>query len=415
MIERLERLARGKAAWIAVVCGGLAVRLAFLFTAPPGLPWPDGRAYELLGWRLLTEHHYAGGYILAPGYTYFIAGVYSIVGRNLFALRLVQVLLSTLAVGLAGRFGAACFTPAVGLVAAALLAFHPVIAFLPITQYIDDVLILVSVLVFGGMIACVRRPSVPRWLGLGALYGVFMLIKPVTMLYLPGLALGVALELRRTRAFRAAYGIVFALALAAVLAPWTLRNYAEFGRFMPVSGGSERYLWMANNDEADGWHAGPPRMPDWVADSLAKRTDPFEQDRFLGQIARRFIREHPGRAFRLYVIRILNLWSPYPRPMTRTDYSNPAANWAMGLYSAVLFLGVLLGIRGLIRARLQFLLLGMLSYHLIAPVFITALRYRMSMEIILIWTAALGYVGWLSRGRAREPAARGEATGAISP
>jgi 4-amino-4-deoxy-L-arabinose transferase-like glycosyltransferase len=393
----LQRAARNRAAWITVLVLALAVRLAFLVTAPPRILWSDGRYYEDIGWRLVSEHRYLGSQYIGPAYPGFIAGVYAMTGRNLFALRLVQVILSSAAVGLAGALGAALFSPAVGLLAAVLMAFHPILAFLPVTQYIEDLLVLVSVLLFGGFALAARRPGVGLALGLGALFGLFMLLKPVVSAYLPGLALGGALEMRRARVWRARYALAFALALAVVLAPWALRNQREYHRFMLVSGGAEEFLWMANNDAATGWEGGPPAVPAWLEDSLATRPSLVEKNRFYGHLASDWIRAHPGRAVRLYVIRLANLWSPYPRTVTPTEYRNTAANWAQGIYSAVLFLGLLLGAARLMRSGRLALVMAALSYLLIAPIFITVLRYRMSMEIILIWTAALGYQGWLER------------------
>ncbi|MGH3055598.1 MAG: hypothetical protein ACRDL7_11540, partial [Gaiellaceae bacterium] len=164
---------------------------------------------------------------------------------------------------------------------------------------------------------------------------------------------------------------------------------------------------MANNDEANGWEAGPPEVPQWLEDSLAARPTLAEQNRLYGRVAMDFIRRRPARATELYAIRLANLWSPYPRTVTNTPYRIVAANAAQGAYSVVLYLGLILGVALMVRARRYALLLGAASYLLIAPVFITVLRYRMSMEVILIWTAALGYTEWLRRaGATPSPAIR---------
>lgn len=397
--EALDALARRRSVWAALLAGALAVRLAFLLTAPAGIPWSDGRYYEQVGWRLASEHRYTGSQYIGPGYPFFIAGLYSLAGRNLFALRLTQVVLSTLGVALAGVLGSAMLSPAAGLLAMALLAFHPVIAFLPVTQYIEDLLVPVSILLFGGVTLAVRRPSVARAGALGALFGVFMLLKPVVIGFLPGLSLGAAIELRNSGRPRLRYAIVFGLALAAVLAPWTIRNALTEHRFILVSGGAEEFLWMANNDAVTGWEGGPPSVPQWLTDSLAVRPTLLEKNRYYGRLAMDYIRQHPGRAIERYAIRILNLWSPYPRTVTASAYRLPAADWAQGLYSAVLFFGVWLGLGAMMRSGRYAMLLGAGSYLLIAPIFITVLRYRMSFEIVLIWTAALGYERWLGRSR----------------
>ncbi len=110
----LDRLARRRLAWALVLAGALLARLAFVAMAPAGIPWADGRAYEAAGWALAAEHRYTADFFLPPAYPFFIAGVYSVTGRDLHALRLVEAGLSTATVALIGAFGAALLGPAPG-------------------------------------------------------------------------------------------------------------------------------------------------------------------------------------------------------------------------------------------------------------------------------------------------------------
>jgi hypothetical protein len=80
-----------------------------------------------------------------------------------------------------------------------------------------------------------RAPSSLRPLAAtGALWGLAALVRPVTLpLPLLVLVMIFARGLRGRRA--AAAALAFSLAMAAVIAPWTARNYALSGRFIPIN------------------------------------------------------------------------------------------------------------------------------------------------------------------------------------
>src|SRR5436305_7313095 len=50
----------------------------------------------------------------------------------------------------------------------------------------------------------------------------------------------------------ATQAMVFALVASACLAPWTIRNYSVFGRFVPVCSSGGLSLWVGNNPLATG-------------------------------------------------------------------------------------------------------------------------------------------------------------------
>jgi hypothetical protein len=92
------------------------------------------------------------------------------------------------------------------------------------------------------------RPAFPdpgRLFAAGLLVGLVTLVRPVTLL-LPGFVL-LALVLRRRGAVRpAARGaLAFGLGMAVVVLPWTARNYAVSGRFVPVNLQAGVVFWAA--------------------------------------------------------------------------------------------------------------------------------------------------------------------------
>jgi 4-amino-4-deoxy-L-arabinose transferase-like glycosyltransferase len=399
MADRLERLARRRTTWIVLLSLALVVRLGFVLTAPRALLWSDGRHYEAIGWRLAAEGRYTGDAILPPLYPAFIAGVYAIAGRDVMALRVVEAVISTGTVALVGAGGVALLGGAAGLIAAALASFHPVLAFLPVTQHVDNLLVFLATLGFTAFVWSLRRPAAGRWLLTGGLLGLGMLCKPTLAAACPGLALGAVTRLWRSPRQLLVATVCGLLGLGLVVGPWVVRNHRVYDRWFFITASGGRQLWMGNHSEATGSTRWNPEPTGALRDSVWSRENPVDRDRYYTGVALRWMREHPARALRLYLIKMGNLWALYPRTQTVTRYTVSAADWAQGVASVVVFAGALLGLGAALRRGLAVWPWAVLSYTLVASLVLTVMRYRMAVEVILLWLAGLGYASLLGRRR----------------
>jgi hypothetical protein len=90
-------------------------------------------------------------------------------------------------------------------------------------------------------------PARGRWVVAGIVWGLATLVRPVTLL-LPPFVLAALFLLRRTRPWRTAIpaALTFTVGMAAVLAPYTARNYARSGTLIPVSAQVWMNLWAAS-------------------------------------------------------------------------------------------------------------------------------------------------------------------------
>ncbi len=100
-----------------------------------------------------------------------------------------------------------------------------------------------------------EAPSLWAWVCFGALWGVAALTNPAVLTVLPFLGAWVYFRLNRRPPFRWAgwAGQVAAAALVFVLcvAPWFVRNYRTFGRFVPFRSGFALELRVGNSPESD--------------------------------------------------------------------------------------------------------------------------------------------------------------------
>ncbi|HYN63679.1 MAG TPA: glycosyltransferase family 39 protein, partial [Candidatus Limnocylindrales bacterium] len=226
--------------WSAVLATALLARLVIVALTPLVIEWPDGREYEAIARSLVEHGTYGGQSLRPPGYPTLMAAVFSAFGPSLLALRLVEALLGTAAVGIVGAVGSSVFGPTAGLVAAGLMALHPILAFLPATQYSENTLVLVLALAFAAVFTGWRRGGLWPWAAAGVLFGLAALIRPNTVVLLPGLGLGLLPALRRAGRGWIRPALVAAASLALTVAPWIVRSHRVHGEWFFVATGGGR-------------------------------------------------------------------------------------------------------------------------------------------------------------------------------
>lgn len=383
--------------WIVVLASALLIRTAIVALTPRVIEWPDGREYEAVARSLVEQGTYGEQTLRPPGYPTLIAAVYAVFGPSLMALRLVEALLGTAAVGVVGAVGVSLFGPTAGLIAAGLMTLHPVLAFLPATQYSENTLVLVLALAFAAAFAAWRRGGRWPWSAAGILFGLAALIRPNTVVLLPGLALGLVPALRRAGRGWIGPALVAVAALALTVAPWVVRSHRVHGKWFFVATGGGRQFWLGNNARTTGDTRAPALWNAAELESLRALPDEIERERWFYREGMRAVQAEPGRAARLYLVRLGNLFALWPETHSRTAYVGVWSRAAQGLASAVIFAGVVLA---LLRRRSDpavWPLVGaVVGFALVNAVFFTVLRYRMAFEPCLLWLAG---AGWASLDR----------------
>lgn len=334
----------GRTAWAlaAILLTGMALRLGWIW-AVNTQPVYDFKHYHDLALSLLREGRYAMpeglDYIKAdtpyvqtgvhyatafrpPGYPLFLTAVYAVY-PSILAAKLANVALS--AVWILGMYGIGARLAGVrtGLLAAGLTAlFPPAVAYCGVLGTEILAVTLLTAVLWLHVRGAGARPG--GLAVLGALMGALTLVKPYfgAMPVLYALLRGwqarreerAAGEGRREGALRPWRAALVALlctgaAAAAVVAPWTVRNYLVFHRFVPVSTNGDFVLYINNNDRSRGMYMDVLEVPGSI----------FKTDRVLGpdgayneavamsrakEEAVRWIREHPLQFFQLGLKRL---------------------------------------------------------------------------------------------------------------
>jgi arylsulfatase A-like enzyme len=257
---------------LAVVLVALAVRLVALWAASDAELVLDEKAYVARARGLLEGRGFLGSYqswVLhfdpetrpielpqypgawqPPGQTAFIAALLALSGPGLTGVRLAQVLLGTLSVGLVYLLGRAWLGHREGLVAAWICALYPnLVAF---THYLWSETLFIFLLL-AALWLLTRRPQPPGpWeaLAAGLLLGLAALTRALAFYFLPLLAAWLLWTQRRQWPRALAAGALMALAATLLVVPWSVRNTRLHGGFVWIETNSAYNLWRGNGPDA---------------------------------------------------------------------------------------------------------------------------------------------------------------------
>jgi hypothetical protein len=340
-----------------LVLAGLGLRIGYA-VEQPATPPPDAEAYARIAENLYRDGSFdarpAGvdrevqpSSAYSPGLPLFVAGVYWVSGGVHLTLALVLLaLLGAAAIPMAFLLGRRFGGPVAGLVGAGVLAFYPALLEyqgLLLTEPLAATLLCGSLVAFFG--AAERRSNWP-WAGTGVLFGLLALVRPEYLLLALGLPLiWLAREaLRRvcypTGTKAAARGgwrdlvapaALSVLATCLILAPWTVRNAVELDRFVPLSTGGGKALFIGTYLDGDGDSVGvreallderpalrarlaaegpiddPDRMVlERVLEQVAAESYPdLEADAALGKLGRRNLEDEIGDE----PLRVAGMWA----------------------------------------------------------------------------------------------------------
>lgn len=106
--------------------------------------------------------------------------------------------------------------------------------------------------------------------------------------------------------------ITMTLLFLLTLAPWTIRNYRAFGKFIPVSHNLGINLWQGWNPESGGsafrLDGSLPRMEPWLEERVASAPTEVEADAILARAAFEYARENPARWVRQRMLSLFFFW-----------------------------------------------------------------------------------------------------------
>jgi hypothetical protein len=153
-------------------------------------------------------------------------------------------------------------------------------------------------------------PSVLRWAGYGVLWGIAVLMNPAVGILFPLLLFWLAWNRWRDHVPWWPQATATVLAFVLCLIPWTARNYAAFGRIVPIKDNFGLELWLGNNpDVKRNWN--PNHHPGSDLHELQQLLQ-LGEARYMQMKQREaveFIETHPRFFLKSALDRIVDTWT----------------------------------------------------------------------------------------------------------
>ncbi|GAB4572204.1 MAG: hypothetical protein Kow0077_10930 [Anaerolineae bacterium] len=418
--------------WLVLILfGALAARLAFIGLAGHTLTL-QASGYDTYAVNIMSGHGYTrfedrtADSDLPPLYIFFLVGVYSTLGRSAVNVALVQTLFDLVTITLVYLIGRRAFPHSAlpGLLGAAFTAFYPYMLFQDLST--NDTAIFTMLLMAGvygafrvaDALAANHTGGALRWaVFIGVVYGLAALTKTVVVLMLPWLALWWWRRGGFGRAF--VVSAVAGLVLAAVVAPWAVRNSLLHGTLVLTSTNDGSNLHQGNNPLAaeylaNGWDV------QWLSFDMPEGLNEIEQAAWHREQALKWLRENPDQWVRHFGQKFLTLWNPQITPYSvppieRTSaafvddavyqYETPLFQLARTVHVVYYAPLLALAVAGLTLAVRQGQAVGplmavLLTITLAYVIFHPSTRYRMPADPAVFLLA--GYAVWwgVARGHA---------------
>lgn len=266
-----------------------------------------------------------------PAYPYFLVILGKIIGRDVLTVAFFQHVAGSLVPVMFYWFCKNLFDRRAGFVAAVLsLAYGP--SFYYESRLLGDFWIyffnlgMLACLLFARQFASSLPKSIAGYFLAGLCLGFSTIFRPTNLVLAPLLFLWIGWQLWRDRKTLAAGLFLSGIGLWLPLLPFQIRNYIvdpNEGWGLTTSSGGVNFF-LGNNPEANGLNAspsfvryGPGKEYDDFRDEGERRAgrplNRKEVSRFWASEAVRWFREHPGKAWRLVVLKAGYFWN-YKEP-----------------------------------------------------------------------------------------------------
>jgi 4-amino-4-deoxy-L-arabinose transferase-like glycosyltransferase len=388
----------------------------------------DQISYNLLAQRVLDGHGFTFGTNWWPAtlanaptahwsylYTSYLILVYALFAKSALAARIIQAVLTGLAHPyLAYLIGREVFSPATGLVAAALTAVYTYFIYYSaslMTEPFYLVLILTSLWLAIRLARSGAEPALQTgrsrqsaWilgLALGISLGAVVLLRQLFMLIIPFIFLWVWWASRRKQIWPL---VLSGLVIVAMIVPFTFFNYLRFDRFVLLNTNAGYAFFWANHP-IYGTHFVPILTPEMgsYADLIPKELlslDEAALDQALLKRGFEFIIQDPVRYFLLSLSRIPAYFMFWPS-VRSSSVSNLARVGGFGLLLPFMLYGLYRSAVSWVRPYLDqpvmllYLFMGVYTaVHLLSWALV---RYRLPVDAVLVLFAGLALVDLAER------------------
>jgi 4-amino-4-deoxy-L-arabinose transferase-like glycosyltransferase len=404
MVAGNRDVATSRTRWLLVAGFALAVRLAYwAIVTPSWKPQSDAWQYVDLARNLARGHGFASAFpqifvhataFRPPLYPSLLAPLMWLGGNALWPARLLNALIGTAVVILAGLYAQSIGGRRSGMVAACLVAVYP-----PLLA--NDTITLTEPLALALLLIALLAVDRRQWVLSGLACGLFMLTRPNGYLFVLLIVLFVATTLGWRR------GLGCLAIVAAVVTPWLIRNDVQVGTSqLTTSDGFNVAAIYAPAAQAHGTFVDPVFAPEYS--SLGERLTRLDEARWNKHLLSLGIHNaaaHPGYVWRTVSRNFRSYFEISPSLNTRAEALDGRRKLFRTLSLPLFYAVTIVGLVGLVRFRhdRRVLLLGLITAQFVVVSLLLVAPPRLRAPFDLACCIGVGLVAHQETGKESEP------------
>lgn len=343
---------------------------------------------------------------LAPVYPYLLAGIFKLFGvytlKAFFAVVSLNIIFSAAACVPIFHAGKRIMGAGIGAAAAWAWALFPNAILIPFEWIWDTCFsaLLVATLLWAAL-KLSESLRIRDWCLSGALWGLAVLTNPAIGLLVPVFLFWAAYGVRTreaaigpgTKTWLVRPAACIAIVIACCV-PWTIRNFVQFHRLIPVRSNFAFEVYVGNNenyDEKYKFRPGPVTQDREILRYLRMGETGFMDEERRKALA--FIRSHPREEMWLIEQRFVDFWMGTAHPFDTFRQADSLWLWLILVGNYLAPFCALSGVMALIATKNEFAI-PLVSVPLIFPLLYyvthTSLRYRHPIDPIVLLLAVIG-------------------------
>jgi len=224
----------------------------------------------------------------------------------------------------------------------------------------------------------------------GACLGIAILVIP-TFIFISLFLVFFSLFFRKDPLMK--IGVLFVMTFV-MIAPWTIRNYLTFNRFVPLSSNFGENFLIGNSPATtpNNGTIATSGITHFYEEAGKLGLDEFEGNEFYIQQALNLIREDPGHYIKLYLLKVINYFN-FRNDLSTSLSSSLIQDLAMlltyGVFLSMASIRILLCRQYPLSKLELFLILLYVCNAFVSAVVFTRIRFRLPFDYLLIAFVAI--------------------------
>ncbi|MGA9119555.1 MAG: hypothetical protein WB699_09325 [Bacteroidota bacterium] len=299
----VERGWGARAFWIAIVLSTALLALFFAGLQPHVIPWGGMDRYFVRAMNIVSTGVFGYGTtptaIFPPGYSFLFLPLLFVLGETRWVFFLTNIVLLILFAVIIRRILVHIgVSERTANLLTLVISFYPNRLLSVVLPFSDVPFALIYGIAFSLLIVrFLRPPGLASAIAIGAIGGIATLVRSNGLVAFLPLLVGIVASAQRQSLMPLRHGFAALAVFLLLLAPWMVRNYTLFGRFVPVSANAGINIAIGNNPSGPDTHNSYIDSV-WSESGSWKKVggegwNEAQRDSFFAALGVSYIKDHP--------------------------------------------------------------------------------------------------------------------------